>query len=46
MHASDSAKQTAASLPQVLEQIKKKNLKLVTVSELIANGKSESKEIN
>jgi peptidoglycan-N-acetylglucosamine deacetylase len=46
MHASDSAKQTAASLPQVLDLLKKKNLKLVTVSEMVANGKSESKEIN
>ncbi|KKK35257.1 polysaccharide deacetylase [Mesobacillus campisalis] len=46
MHASDSAKQTAASLPQVLDQLKKKNLKMVTVSEMIANGKSDSKEVN
>ncbi|MBT2639896.1 MULTISPECIES: polysaccharide deacetylase family sporulation protein PdaB [unclassified Bacillus (in: firmicutes)] len=45
MHASDSAKQTAEALPLVLKDIRSKNLKMVTVSELIANGDSKSAEI-
>lgn len=45
MHASDSAKQTADALPLVLKDIKSKNLKMVTVSEMIANGDSKSAEV-
>lgn len=45
LHASDSAKQTAKSLPFILENIRKKGLKLVTVSEMIANGETKSSEI-
>ncbi|MBT2681187.1 polysaccharide deacetylase family sporulation protein PdaB [Bacillus sp. ISL-35] len=45
MHASDSAKQTAEALPLVLKDIKSKNLKMVTVSEMIANGDSRSAEV-
>ncbi|MCM3125791.1 MULTISPECIES: polysaccharide deacetylase family sporulation protein PdaB [unclassified Mesobacillus] len=45
MHASDSAKQTAEALPLVLKDIKSKNLKMVTVSEMIANGDSKSAEV-
>jgi peptidoglycan-N-acetylglucosamine deacetylase len=45
MHASDSAKQTAEALPLVLKDIRSKNLKMVTVSEMIANGDSKSAEI-
>jgi len=45
MHASDSAKQTAEALPLVLKDIRSKNLKMVTVSEMIANGDSRSAEI-
>lgn len=45
MHASDSAKQTADALPLVLKDIRGKNLKMVTVSEMIANGDSKSTEI-
>jgi peptidoglycan-N-acetylglucosamine deacetylase len=45
MHASDSAKQTGDALPQVLRDIKAKNLKMITVSEMIANGQSKSTEI-
>jgi peptidoglycan-N-acetylglucosamine deacetylase len=45
LHASDSAKQTAKALPGILHEIQNKGLKLVTVSELIANGVVESKEI-
>jgi peptidoglycan-N-acetylglucosamine deacetylase len=46
LHASDSAKQTAKALPGILQEIRGKDLKLVTVSELIANGAVDSKEIN
>lgn len=45
LHASDSAKQTAKALPLIIQDIKKKNLKLVTVSEMIANAESRSSEI-
>lgn len=45
MHASDSAKQTAKALPQILEGIRDKGLKLVSVSEMIANGDVRSKEV-
>lgn len=45
LHASDSAKQTANALPGILQDVRSKGLKLVTVSELIANGAVESKEI-
>ncbi|PLR80521.1 polysaccharide deacetylase family sporulation protein PdaB [Bacillus sp. V33-4] len=45
LHASDSAKQTAEALPLVLADIRQKNLKLVSVSEMIMNGEAESKEI-
>ncbi|HAQ07539.1 MAG TPA: polysaccharide deacetylase family sporulation protein PdaB [Bacillus bacterium] len=45
MHASDSAKQTADALPLVLKDIRAKNLKMITVSEMIANGDSKSSEI-
>ncbi|KAB7704647.1 polysaccharide deacetylase family protein [Bacillus aerolatus] len=44
MHASDSAKQTNAVLPDVIEASRSAG-KLVTVSELIANGKVETKPI-
>jgi peptidoglycan-N-acetylglucosamine deacetylase len=45
LHASDSAKQTAKALPLILEDVRKKGLKLVSVSEMIANGNVQSKEI-
>jgi peptidoglycan-N-acetylglucosamine deacetylase len=45
LHASDSAKQTAKALPLILEDVKKKNLELVTVSEMIANAETNSNEI-
>ncbi|MDZ5474677.1 polysaccharide deacetylase family sporulation protein PdaB [Bacillus sp. 31A1R] len=46
LHASDSAKQTAQALPSIINKVKNKNLKLVTVSEMIANANADSKEIN
>lgn len=45
LHASDSAKQTAKALPQILAEIRAKGLKPVSVSEMIANGNVQSKEI-
>ncbi len=46
LHASDSAKQTAKALPLILTEIQQKGLKMVTVSEMIANGSAQSREIN
>jgi len=46
LHASDSAKQTAAALPLILQDFRQKGLKPVTVSEMIANGEAKSNEIN
>jgi peptidoglycan-N-acetylglucosamine deacetylase len=45
LHASDSAKQTNKALPLIIEDIKRKDLKLVTVSEMIANAKTNTSEI-
>ncbi|MCM3588539.1 polysaccharide deacetylase family sporulation protein PdaB [Mesobacillus maritimus] len=45
LHASDSAKQTAAALPGIIDEIENKNLKMVSVSEMIANGTAKSSEI-
>ena len=45
LHASDSAKQTAKALPLILQEIHQKNLEIVTVSDMIANGNAQSKEI-
>ncbi|WP_163102779.1 polysaccharide deacetylase family sporulation protein PdaB [Peribacillus alkalitolerans] len=45
LHASDSAKQTVVALPSILQAVKSKNLKLVTVSEMIANTSAKSEEI-
>ncbi|MEH7352537.1 polysaccharide deacetylase family sporulation protein PdaB [Neobacillus drentensis] len=45
LHASDSANQTAKALPLILADIRQKGLKLVSVSEMIANGEVQSKEI-
>ncbi|XJZ27484.1 polysaccharide deacetylase family sporulation protein PdaB [Bacillota bacterium Lsc_1132] len=46
LHASDSAKQTAKALPLILQEVQQKGLKMVTVSEMIANGNAQSMEIN
>ncbi|AIE58683.1 polysaccharide deacetylase family sporulation protein PdaB [Bacillus methanolicus] len=45
LHASDSAKQTASALPGIIQVLKKKNLKLVTVSDMIVNGDAKANEI-
>jgi peptidoglycan-N-acetylglucosamine deacetylase len=46
LHASDSAKQTEKAIPLILDQLKKKNLKLVSISEMIANAHTNTSEIN
>ena len=46
MHASDAAKQTASALPLILQNVRSKGLKLVTVSEMITNGSVKSKEVH
>ncbi|QPA31098.1 polysaccharide deacetylase family sporulation protein PdaB [Thermaerobacillus caldiproteolyticus] len=46
LHASDSAKQTSKALPQIIEAIKQRGYRNVSISELIANGESNSKEVN
>jgi len=45
LHASDSAKQTAAALPEIISEIKNKNFKMISVSEMIANGEAKSSEV-
>ncbi|MFB6469209.1 polysaccharide deacetylase family sporulation protein PdaB [Cytobacillus sp. Hz8] len=45
MHASDSAKQTARALPEIIDKLDNKHLKLVSVSEMIANASSKTREI-
>jgi polysaccharide deacetylase family sporulation protein PdaB len=45
LHASDSAKQTNKALPAILNGLKNKGLKNVTVSDLISNADAESTEV-
>lgn len=45
LHASDSAKQTAKALPGIINHLKNKNLKLISVSEMIANSEAKTNEI-
>lgn len=45
LHASDSAKQTANALPAIIDDLNKKNLKFVSISEMIANASANTKEI-
>ena len=45
LHASDSAKQTAVALPEILENLEKRKLKLVTVSELLVEGKQSTEQV-
>ncbi|WP_374702960.1 polysaccharide deacetylase family sporulation protein PdaB [Peribacillus deserti] len=45
LHASDSAKQTARALPQIIDSVQSKNLKFVSVSEMIANSSTKTEEI-
>ncbi|MFT8319514.1 MAG: polysaccharide deacetylase family sporulation protein PdaB [Bacillus sp. (in: firmicutes)] len=46
LHASDSAKQTAKALPAIIERLKGKHSKFVSVSEMLSNAQSKSQEIN
>lgn len=45
LHASDSAKQTQKALPKIVEGLKQKGLKNVSVAELIANSSARSTEV-
>ncbi len=45
LHASDSAKQTAVALPTILDELEKKKLKLVTISELLVDGKAKTNQV-
>ncbi|MEC2075470.1 polysaccharide deacetylase family sporulation protein PdaB [Metabacillus fastidiosus] len=45
LHASDSAKQTEEALPAIINNIKEKGLKNVTIEKLIANTEVKSSEV-
>lgn len=45
LHASDSAKQTAAALPSIIKHFHENNLKLVTITGIVANAQTKSDEI-
>lgn len=45
LHASDSAKQTQKALPQIVDGLKQKGLKNVSIAELIANGNAKTTEV-
>jgi polysaccharide deacetylase family sporulation protein PdaB len=46
LHASDSAKQTAEALPSIIKKIKAHGHSFTTISSMIANAESKSKEEN
>ena len=45
LHASDAIKQTDSALMEIIPALKKQKLSFVTISELISNSSSESKEV-
>ncbi len=45
LHASDSIKQTHLALPTIIDQLRSQGYRFVTVSELLAGTKTESKEV-
>lgn len=45
LHASDSAKQTNKALPELLSELRSKNLNFVNVSEMISNSSASSEEV-
>ncbi|WP_226671077.1 polysaccharide deacetylase family sporulation protein PdaB [Metabacillus litoralis] len=45
LHASDSAKQTVKAIPEIINELKSKGLKNVTVEDIIANAKTKSSEV-
>ncbi|WP_026688568.1 polysaccharide deacetylase family sporulation protein PdaB [Alteribacter aurantiacus] len=46
MHASDSAKQTAEALPQIIEHLEKGGFTFVSISELMTGAESSAQEVN
>ncbi|RSK25588.1 polysaccharide deacetylase family sporulation protein PdaB [Bacillus sp. HMF5848] len=46
LHASDSATQTAAAIPQIAKIMKQKGLKNISVSDMIADVDAKSKDMN
>lgn len=46
LHASDAAKQTNKALPEILDELRSRNLNFVTVSEMISNSSARNEEIN
>ncbi|HZG14431.1 MAG TPA: polysaccharide deacetylase family sporulation protein PdaB [Candidatus Bathyarchaeia archaeon] len=46
MHASDSCKETHLALPIIIDKLRAEGYQFVTVSELIAGAKANSKEVN
>lgn len=46
MHASDTCKQTVEALPAIIEDLKKKGYKFVTVSDLLKEAKSDEDKVN
>ncbi|WP_110113919.1 polysaccharide deacetylase family sporulation protein PdaB [Bacillus sp. CGMCC 1.16541] len=46
LHASDSAQQTLKALPLITQEMKKKQIANAKVSELVANTKKKTKEVN
>ncbi len=46
LHASDSALQTAKALPQIISRIREAGLQPLTISEMLSDGKKETKEIS
>ncbi|WP_027410603.1 polysaccharide deacetylase family sporulation protein PdaB [Anoxybacteroides tepidamans] len=46
LHASDSARQTSEALPQIIRVIKQHKYRNVSISELIENGETNSREVN
>ena len=45
LHASDSATQTAVALPKIIEMFNHKKIPLTTITEMLIEGKANTKEI-
>ncbi|OIK04091.1 polysaccharide deacetylase family sporulation protein PdaB [Bacillus sp. MUM 13] len=45
LHASDSAKQTNKALPEILDELRSKDLTFVTISQMISNSSTKTEEI-
>lgn len=46
LHASDSALQTAQALPTIIDHIHEKDLEPLTITEMLTNGKANTKELS